>query len=75
MVEWLGFGMDFHGYAADDKIIGKATAMLFVLAGVKEVYAPVVSMGQSIHFCTMVSIASTIPKRMALSIGLAPVPA
>lgn len=48
MVEWLGSGTDLGGYAAADKIVGKASAMLFVLAGVKEVYAPVMSEG-AIH--------------------------
>ncbi len=38
-MEWLGSGMDFRGCAAADKIVGKASAMLFVLAGVKAVYA------------------------------------
>lgn len=45
MVEWLGSGADLRGYSAADKIVGKASAMLFVLAGVKEVYAPVMSEG------------------------------
>ena len=36
---------DLVGFSAADKIIGKAAAMLFVLAGVKEVYGTVISQG------------------------------
>ena len=48
LVEWLGSGMNLGGFSAADKIVGKASAMLFVLAGVQEVYAPVMSEG-AIH--------------------------
>lgn len=43
LVEWLSAGTDLHGFSAADKVIGKATAFLYVLTGVKEVYAPVMS--------------------------------
>lgn len=43
LVEWLSAGTDLHGFSAADKVVGKATAFLYVLAGVKEVYAPVMS--------------------------------
>jgi hypothetical protein len=43
MVEWISSGKDLNGFSAADKIVGKASAMLFLLAGVKEVYAPVMS--------------------------------
>lgn len=42
----LGFienGFDLNGYSAADKTVGKAAAMLFVYAGVKEVHAAVLS--------------------------------
>ncbi|MBQ8194047.1 MAG: DUF1893 domain-containing protein [Oscillospiraceae bacterium] len=43
MVEWLDNGAELHGFAAADKVIGKAAAMLFVLAGVSEIYSDVMS--------------------------------
>ncbi|SMC85734.1 DUF1893 domain-containing protein [Papillibacter cinnamivorans] len=43
VVEWLDAGTDLRGFSAADKVIGKAAAMLFVLAGVGEVYAPVMT--------------------------------
>lgn len=43
MVGFLGDDIDLNGFSAADKIVGKAAAMLFSLAGVKEVYAEVLS--------------------------------
>ena len=43
LVELLDMGMDFSGYSAADKVIGKATAFLYCLLEVKAVYAPVIS--------------------------------
>lgn len=43
LVELLDLGMDFSGYSAADKVIGKATAFLYCLLEVKAVYAPVIS--------------------------------
>ena len=43
LVEWLTAGVDLSGYSAADKVVGKATAFLYVLAGVVAVHAPVVS--------------------------------
>lgn len=43
MLDYLSEGMRFDGYSVADKIVGKAAAMLFVLAGVREVYGEVVS--------------------------------
>lgn len=34
---------DFHQYAAADKVVGKATGFLYVLLGVKSVFAKVIS--------------------------------
>ena len=34
---------DFHNYSAADKVVGKATAFLYSLLGVKAVYAHVIS--------------------------------
>lgn len=41
MMEFLDAGTDLCGFSAADRIVGKAAAMLFVLAGVREVYAEV----------------------------------
>lgn len=43
LVEWLAGGTDIIGFSAADKIVGKAAALLFIMGGVKEVYAPVMS--------------------------------
>lgn len=43
MVNFISKGVDLHEFSAADIIIGKAAAMLFILAGVKEVYAKVMS--------------------------------
>lgn len=43
MLDFLADGIDLVDYSAADKIIGRAAAMLFVLAGVREVYGEVVS--------------------------------
>lgn len=43
MVEWIESGVPVRGYSAADKVIGKAAAMLFVLAGVTSVYGEVMS--------------------------------
>lgn len=42
----MGFltqGVELQGFCAADKIVGKAAAMLFILAGIKEVHATVMS--------------------------------
>lgn len=43
LVDWLDAGNSFGGYSAADKVVGKATAFLYALLDVKEVYAPVMS--------------------------------
>lgn len=43
LVVWLTEGADLKGYSAADKVVGKATAFLYVLLGVKAVYAHVIS--------------------------------
>ncbi len=43
LVKWLKSGQDFKGYYAADKVIGKATAFLYILLGIKAVYAGVIS--------------------------------
>lgn len=43
LVQWLQGGIDLRGFAAADKVVGKATAFLYVRLGVKAVYASVIS--------------------------------
>ncbi len=40
---WLESRTDFHGYSAADKVVGKATAFLYCLAGISALYAAVIS--------------------------------
>lgn len=43
LVDWLDAGENLRYYAAADRVVGKAAAMLYCLMGVKEVYAPVMT--------------------------------
>lgn len=43
LIELLDSKIDVRGYSAADKAVGKAAAMLFVLLGVGEIYAVVMS--------------------------------
>lgn len=43
MVDFLREGKVLSGFSAADKVVGKAAAMLFVKAGIKELYAETVS--------------------------------
>ena len=43
LIELLDSRIDVRGYSAADKAVGKAAAMLFVLLGVSEIYAIVMS--------------------------------
>lgn len=43
LIELLDSKIDVRGYSAADKAVGKAAAMLFVLLGVSEIYAVVMS--------------------------------
>lgn len=43
LVVWLESGKDLKGFCAADRVVGKATAFLYVLHGVKAVYAHVIS--------------------------------
>ena len=45
MIRWIEAGVDLSVFSAADKIIGKAAALLFVLTGVRAVYAPLMSEG------------------------------
>ncbi len=43
LVEWLESGEDFSGFCAADKVVGRATAFLYVRLSVTAVYAGVMS--------------------------------
>lgn len=43
VVELLESGEDFRGFSAADKVVGRATAYLYVLLGVRGVYAHVMT--------------------------------
>lgn len=45
MVTFLREGRALEGYAAADRVVGKAAAWLFILAGVRAVYAATLSEG------------------------------
>lgn len=47
LMTWLAEKTVLSGFSAADKIVGKATAFLYVLLGVDSVYAPVVSKSAS----------------------------
>ena len=42
-MRWLNEGTDLSGASAADRIVGKAAAFLYVLLGVRTVYAPLMS--------------------------------
>lgn len=43
LLNFIDAGTDLHGFSAADKVVGKATAFLYCLLGVKEVYAQIIS--------------------------------
>ena len=43
LVAWFESGKDFSGFSAADKVVGRATAFLYVLLKVNAVYAKVMS--------------------------------
>ena len=43
LLGWLEEGLDVRGFSAADKVVGKATAFLYCLLGVRAVHANVVS--------------------------------
>lgn len=44
MIDFIEKGIDLKGYSVADKVVGKAAALLFVKAGIKEVFAKVISL-------------------------------
>ncbi len=45
MLDFIGSGKNLVGFSAADKVVGKAAALLFVLSGIVEVWADVMSDG------------------------------
>lgn len=43
LLNWLDSGLDLKSFSAADRVVGRATAFLYCLLGVKEVYARVMS--------------------------------
>ncbi len=43
LLEWLNSKTELEGFAAADKVVGKAAAFLYVMLGVREVYSHVMS--------------------------------
>jgi hypothetical protein len=43
LLNWLEQGQDLRDFSAADRVVGRATAFLYCLLGVKEVYARVMS--------------------------------
>lgn len=43
LLAWIDSGTDLNGFSAADKVVGKAAAFLYVILGVKFVYADVMS--------------------------------
>ena len=43
LLNWLDSGLNLRGFSAADRVVGRATAFLYCLLGVKEVYARVMS--------------------------------
>lgn len=43
LLQWVNAGLCLTGFSAADKVVGKATAFLYCLLDVREVYTPVIS--------------------------------
>ena len=43
LVKWLESNLDFRDFSAADKVIGKGAAFLYLLLGIKSIYAFVIS--------------------------------
>lgn len=45
LLDWIDSGLNLKDFSAADKVVGKAAAFLYVILGIKEVYADVMSEG------------------------------
>ncbi len=43
LLEWVDAGLDLRGFSAADRVVGRATAYLYCLLGVRQVWARVMS--------------------------------
>ena len=55
LMRWLNEGTDLSGASAADRIVGKAAAFLYVLLGVRTVYAPLMSVPARETLCAHAS--------------------
>lgn len=69
LLDFLDSDTDFTGFSAADKVVGKATAFLYSLLGVREVYAQVMSQAAAQMFtlcgidCSCSQLVDTIRNR------------
>lgn len=45
LLDWIDSGLNLKDFSAADKVVGKAAAFLYIILGVKAVYADVMSKG------------------------------
>ena len=64
LLEFLDSGEDFSGFSAADKVVGRATAFLYCLLGVRAVHAGVLSDGAAAVF-EQADIAYTCDRQVA----------
>lgn len=76
LVDWIISGVDLRGFSVADKIVGKAAALLFALAGVKRVFAPVMTeTALTIFTCHGIEAnCQTITKQIMNRAGTGPCP-
>lgn len=76
LVEWITSGVDLQGFSAADKVVGKAASLLFVLAGVKQVFAPVMTEAALAVFADsgIEANSQTITKQIINRAGTGPCP-
>lgn len=62
LMRWLNEGTDLSGASAADRIVGKAAAFLYVLLGVRTVYAPLMSVParETLRAHSIEAIADTV---------------
>lgn len=62
LMRWLNEGTDLSGASVADRIVGKAAAFLYVLLGVRTVYAPLMSVParETLHAHGIEAITDTV---------------
>lgn len=76
MLDFLREGRDLSGCSAADRVVGKAVAMLFLKAGIREVYAKTLSEGAETYLTAhgIPVQAETRTKRILNRAGTGPCP-